>query len=391
MPTLSILQHIRIQDVIDILFLSIVAYHLFIWFYETKAFKSLVGLMGLGIIYTIAQKWGLFLTTWVFQILWQVLVILLIILFQTEIRQVLERVNPLYAFGWRKKMASMPWIENFSQTIFKLANRRIGTLILFERSDRLEEHVTGGIPLEAEPTKEMLFSIFIKESPLHDGAAVIRNGRLTSVASFLPLTSQEGLRKEWGTRHRSAIGITERCDAWALVVSEERGDVSLARGGRLSPILTSENLAETLSALITPDESRTFTALGKMKHLIVNRWRLKLVVFAAVTVMWFSLAGQQDVEITFDVPVEFVHISAQMEMAQATNSLIRITARGLRKDTGLLNAKTVKVELDLAQAEAGQNVFFITRKQILLPNDRIDIIRIVPDNLSVELRSKPTE
>jgi hypothetical protein len=207
----------------------------------------------------------------------------------------------------------------------------------------------------------------------------------------LPLTSQEGLRKEWGTRHRSAIGITERCDAWALVVSEERGDVSLARGGRLSPILTSENLAETLSALITPDESRTFTALGKMKHLIVNRWRLKLVVFAAVTVMWFSLAGQQDVEITFDVPVEFVHISAQMEMAQATNSLIRITARGLRKDTGLLNAKTVKVELDLAQAEAGQNVFFITRKQILLPNDRIDIIRIVPDNLSVELRSKPTE
>jgi diadenylate cyclase len=97
MPTLSILRHIRIQDVIDILFLSIVAYHLFIWFYETKAFKSLVGLMGLGIIYTIAQRWGLFLTTWMFQILWQVLVILLIILFQTEIRQVPERVNPFYA------------------------------------------------------------------------------------------------------------------------------------------------------------------------------------------------------------------------------------------------------------------------------------------------------
>ena len=390
MPTLSILQHIRIQDVIDILFLTIVAYHLFIWFYETKAFKSLVGLMGLGIIYTIAQKWGLFLTTWVFQILWQVLVILLIILFQTEIRQVLERVNPLYAFGWRKKMASMPWIESFSQTIFGLANRKIGTLILFERSDRLEEYITGGIPLEAEPTKEMLVSIFNKESPLHDGAAILRNGRLTSAASFLPLTSQEGLRKEWGTRHRSAIGITERCDAWALVVSEERGDVSLARGGRLSPILTPENLAETLSALIAPTDSRAFTAMDKAKHLIVNRWRLKLVVFAAVSVMWFSLAGQQDVEVTFDVPVEFSHISTQMEIAQSINPLIRITARGLRKDTGLLNAKTVKVGLDLAQAETGKNVFFITRQHIFLPNDRIDIIRIVPDNFTVELRSKPT-
>jgi diadenylate cyclase len=391
MPTLSILRHVRIQDVIDILFLTIVAYHLFIWFYETKAFKSLVGLMGLGIIYTIAQKWGLFLTTWMFQILWQVLVILLIILFQTEIRQVLERVNPLYAFGWQKKMASMPWIESFSQTIFELADRRIGTLILFERSDRLEEYITGGIPLEAEPTKEMIFSIFNKESPLHDGAAVLRNGRLTSAASFLPLTSQEGLPKEWGTRHRSAIGITERCDAWALVVSEERGDVSLARGGRLSPIPTPENLSETLSALITPDDSRAFTAKNKVIHLIVNRWRLKLVVFAAISVMWFSFAGQQDVEVTFDVPVEFLHISSQMEMTRSVNPFIRITVRGLRKDTGLLNAKTAKVKLDLTQAETGKNVFFVTRKNIFLPNDRIDIIRIVPDNLTVELRSKRTE
>lgn len=391
MSTLSILQHIRIQDVIDILFLTIVAYHLFIWFYETKAFKSLVGLMGLGIIYTIAQNWGLFLTTWVFQILWQVLVILLIILFQSEIRQVLERVNPLYAFGWRKKMASMPWIESFAQTIFDLAKRRIGALILFERSDRLGEYITGGIPLEAEPTKEMLVSIFNKESPLHDGAAVLRNGRLTSAASFLPLTSQDGLRKEWGTRHRSAIGITERCDAWALVVSEERGNVSLARGGRLSSIATPEKLVETLSTLITPDNSSALSAMDKLKHLIVNRWRLKLVVFATVSVMWFSLAGQQDVEVTFDVPIEFSHISTKMEIAQSIEPLTRITARGLRKDTGLLNAKTVKVKLDLAQAEAGKNVFFITRQHIFLPNDRIDIIRIVPDNLTVDLRPKSNQ
>ncbi len=388
MLTFSILRYIRIQDVIDILFLTIVAYHLFIWFYETKAFKSLVGLMGLGIVYTIAQRWGLFLTTWVFQILWQVLVILLIILFQTEIRQVLERVNPLYAFGWRKKMASMPWVESFSHTIFELAKRKIGTLILFERSDKLEEYITGGISLEAEPTKEMLFSIFNKESPLHDGAAVLRNGRLISAASFLPLTSQEGLRKEWGTRHRSAIGITERCDAWALVVSEERGNVSLARGGKLSPILSPEILGETLSALITPVDPSALSTMAKVKHLIVNRWRLKLAVFAVVSVMWFSFAGQQDVEVTFDVPVEFSHISTQVEMTQAINPLISITARGLRKDTGLLNAKTVKVKLDLTQAETGKNVFFITRQHIFLPNDRIDIIRIIPDRLTFELSLK---
>lgn len=108
MPILSVFHHFRFQDVLDIIFLSFVAYHLYIWFYETKAFKAIVGLLGLGIIYSVAQSWGLFLTTWVFQILWQVLIILLIILFQPEIRQVLEKVNPFYTLGWRKNCWPCP-------------------------------------------------------------------------------------------------------------------------------------------------------------------------------------------------------------------------------------------------------------------------------------------
>ena len=97
----SIIANLRFQDVVDILFLTVVAYHLYLWFRGTKAFKALVGLLILGIVYTLARSWGLFLTTWVFQIFWQVLVILLIILFQSEIRQVLERVNPLQVIGLR--------------------------------------------------------------------------------------------------------------------------------------------------------------------------------------------------------------------------------------------------------------------------------------------------
>ncbi len=177
MPTLSVFHHFRFQDVLDIIFLSFVAYHLYIWFYETKAFKALVGLLGLGIIYSVAQSWGLFLTTWVFQILWQVLIILLIILFQPEIRQVLEKVNPFYALGWRKTVGRIPWIESFSKTIFELASQQVGALVLFERKDRLREFITGGIPFEADPTREVIVSIFQKHSPLHDGAVLMNNGR----------------------------------------------------------------------------------------------------------------------------------------------------------------------------------------------------------------------
>ena len=210
MNPLLIITNLRIQDVLDILFLTVVAYHLYIWFWGTKAFKALVGLLALGIVFTIAQSWGLFLTTWVFQILWQVLVILLIILFQSEIRQVLERVNPLKAIGRRAFPRKHDWVSNLVKTVFMLAERKIGALLIFERLDLVDEHVTGGVLMESEPTLELLMSIFQKESLLHDGAMLIRNDRVARVSCYLPLSSAKGLPEEWGTRHRAAQGLSER-------------------------------------------------------------------------------------------------------------------------------------------------------------------------------------
>ena len=205
MQFFAIIANLRVQDVLDILFLTAVSYHLYIWFWGTKAFKALVGLLALGIIFTMARFWGLFLTTWVFQILWQVLVVLLIILFQSEIRQVLERVNPLQIIGLRSFSRNADWAPNFVEATLSLAKRRIGALIIIERTDSVEEWVTGGIPLDGEPSPELLISLFQKESPLHDGAVMIQKGRVTKVACYLPLSSTEGLPKEWGTRHRAAL------------------------------------------------------------------------------------------------------------------------------------------------------------------------------------------
>ena len=387
MPTLSVLHHFRFQDVLDIVFLSFVAYHLYIWFYETKAFKALVGLLGLGIIYSVAQSWGLFLTTWVFQILWQVLIILLIILFQPEIRQVLEKVNPFYALGWRKTVGHVPWIKSFSKTIFDLGAQKVGALILFERKDRLQEFVTGGIPFEAEPAREIIVSIFQKHSPLHDGAVLMHNGRISMAASFLPLTLREGLSKEWGTRHRSAIGITERCDAWALVVSEERGQVSLVRGGVLEPVESPEILEAKLKELLTPSTPELTSKLQKIKRLLLNRWRIKLVTLAVVSVLWFSFAGQQNVEVTLEIPLTIQNLSPKLEV-DPTNQNIEITARGLRKDTGMLSPKNVKVTLDVSPSGVGKKSYYLSRQQLSLPNDRIEVIRIEPNNLTLEFLPK---
>ncbi|MBW2065664.1 MAG: hypothetical protein JRJ03_12145 [Deltaproteobacteria bacterium] len=160
MNFLSIFANLRIQDLVDIIFLTVVAYHLHLWFRGRKAFKALVGLLVLGIVFTLARTWGLFLTTWVFQILWQVLIILLIILFQSEIRQVLERVNPLKAIGLRKEAISGGWIEGLSKGIMALARygRRVFPITrdqIFLPNDRIQI-------VRIEPTQ---ISFKFKEGP----------------------------------------------------------------------------------------------------------------------------------------------------------------------------------------------------------------------------------
>ena len=389
MHLIAIIDNLRFQDVLDILFLSVVAYHLYLWFQGSKALKALVGLLALGIVFTLARTWGLFMTTWAFQILWQVLVLLLIILFQSEIRQVLERVNPLKAIGLWKFSTPGEWISSFAKAIFSLAARRIGALLIIERVDHVREWVTAGQALEGDPTPELLTSIFQKDSPLHDGAVLIRDGRVNEVACYLPLSPDEGLPKEWGTRHRAALGLSERCDAWVVVVSEERGEVSLARGGQMIHVDSQEKLSQLVGEAVTPYSTHKKTWWERIRFLLVHRWSAKVGTVVLVSLLWLLLAGQQDFEQTIRVPLETKNLPAQIEILEPLEPKVQITVRGLRKDASSLNEKNVLAKIDLSMAQFGRRIFPITRDQILLPNDRIQVVKIEPPKLEFSLKEKP--
>ncbi|MFH1122031.1 MAG: diadenylate cyclase CdaA [Pseudomonadota bacterium] len=389
MQLLAIINNLRFQDVLDIFFLSVVAYHLYLWFRGTKAFKALVGLFVLGIIFTVARTWGLFLTTWVFQIFWQVLVILLIILFQTEIRQALERVNPLRALGLRKNTKPGEWVEGFARTAFTMAQRRMGALMIMERADRVEECITGGQQIEGEPSAELLMSIFQKESQLHDGAMVIRDGQITRVASYLPLSPDEGLPKEWGTRHRAAKGLSEVCDALVVVVSEERGEVSLARQGDLALVGSPEELSRQILEGMSVLSPSTATRLERIRALFLTQWRAKASALVLVIVFWLLLAGQQNFEIAFAVPLEVRNLPAQMEILEPLKPRVRIRVRGLRKDASTLSEKNVQAGIDLSTATEGKKIFQVTREHVKLPIDSIYIVHIEPSQIPFLFQQKP--
>lgn len=388
MHLVAIIANFRLQDVVDILFLTAVAYHLYLWFRGTKAFKALVGLLALGIIFTVARTWGLFLTTWVFQIFWQVLVILLIILFQSEIRQVLERMNPLRALGLQRHSSPEKWIPGFIQAVFILAERKIGALIIIERTDRVQEFITGGQALEGDPSQELVLSIFQKNSPLHDGAMLIRRGRVSQVACYLPLSSDEDLPKEWGTRHRAALGLSERCDAWVVAVSEERGEVSIAEGKALNRVEDPAALSRILLEAMTPVRPRKKNWWGTARFLIVRRWQAKLISFGLVSLLWLMLAGQQDFEVTLSIPLQIKNLPQTMQILDSSNRSVSVRVRGLRKDASILNRDNVVAEVDLSLASPGKEDFPITRKNILLPNDRVQVVRIEPREVEFRFAKK---
>lgn len=389
MQFVTIFSSIRVQDVIDVLFLTFITYYLYLWFRGTKALKALIGLLALGMVFTIAQTWGLFLTTWVFQILWQVLIILLIILFQPEIRQVLERVNPFSRQSWRKFPIQGHWAESLADACFRMSRRRIGALIVVERDDRVNELLSGGVPVLGDPAPELLLSIFNKKAPLHDGAVIVRRGKVVSAANYLPLSTSDELPRHWGTRHRAAMGLSEKSDAWTIVVSEERGDVALARRGVMGDIESADSLKDTLVKDL--ERSNAEADAGLFKHLrlmFTRRWAIKLGTFALVCVVWLVFAGQQDFEASFTVPVTVENLPPDMLITESQKPAVTLTVRGLRKDASVLSYRNVQVKLDLTLASAGRRTYRISKYNIELPIESVDILKIDPTEIKFSIQEK---
>ncbi len=388
MNLFAILSNIGLPDILDILFISIVSYQLYIWFWGTKAFKALIGIVVLSGIFIIAKSWGLFLTTWVFQILWQVFVILLIILFQKEIRQLLERFNPLKNLGFKQISAADDWIPGFANWAFETAKKKIGAVIIFERKDLVFDLITKGIAMESDPLPEILNSIFYKESPLHDGAILISNGKILKTSCYLPLTTREDLPQEWGTRHRASLGLTEQCDAWVMVISEERGEVSFAADQEIKKVTDEKELSMLLEDVVLRVKEPTKNVKEKIKSWITRRFRIKAIVFALVFILWLTFAGQQNFEKKIDLPLTFSNVPAGLDVVEPVNPSISITCRGLRKDVSLLNENNIVSSINLYSARTGTSIYNINAGNLILPNDRIHVVKIIPTRIELVLEER---
>ena len=265
----NLTHRIRVVDLIDILIVAIIIYELLLLTRHTRGSALLKGLFLLLVIALLSNLLGLVSLNWLLSAILQNGAIVLVILFQPEFRKALERMGRSRVFMKGAKRSGNDErdliISEIIQTIMDLSKRRVGALIVFEQQTGLQDVVETGTRLNAEISAPLLENIFEPNTPLHDGAVVIRDAEVMAAACILPLAEASGVSRELGTRHRAAVGISENTDAIVLVVSEETGIVSMARDGHLTRPLTVNNLEEVLGEIYAPRNSKVFSFLKTLK------------------------------------------------------------------------------------------------------------------------------
>ena len=238
-------------DVIDILLVSLLIYEALKLIRGTRAMQMAAGSVLVLVLFYMSQLFPLQTVAWLIRTVLVYVVFAVIVLFQSDIRRALSHLGsaPFFRYFARAERAAET-IEEVAAAAGMLSKAKIGALIVIEREIGLRNYVESGIPLDAEVSYDLLTTIFQPTTALHDGAAIVQENRIAAAACFLPLTVSPGLDRDLGTRHRAAIGLTEECDAVAVVVSEERGEISMAVRGRLNRRLSPDELRGRLQAAL---------------------------------------------------------------------------------------------------------------------------------------------
>lgn len=258
----NMINTLRFLDIIDIAIVAVCIYKLYMMIKETRTEQLVKGLVIIFIFVKISDSMKLYTVNWVLENMMTALAIMIIVVFQPELRKILEtigRSNILTkSFADIRGEKVDKCVEEIVHAVFSLSRQRIGALIIFERSTGLGDVVETGTVLNSAISSELLINIFIPNTPLHDGAVVIKNDTIKAAACFLPLSTEQSISKELGTRHRAAIGMSEKSDCLALIVSEETGGISIAEHGKINRYVDEPTLTKILTKLYNDQDSYIF-------------------------------------------------------------------------------------------------------------------------------------
>jgi diadenylate cyclase len=387
---LALLKEIRFLDFVDIAFSSAIIWFLFSIFRARRTWKIGAGLVGYGLILLLAHELEFNLTVKILQGLSAVVILIVVVIYQNEIRRVLDELFNL-VFRRRTKLlpgkGSVP--ELLIRIVYELSERRWGALIILPGQLALDGLITAGTSLDGVISRPLLLSLFDPESPGHDGAMVLRGDRIERFSSRLPLTEHDEQVQERGTRHAAAIGLSEKSDALILVVSEESGSISVAKDGILETMSDSQALLQDISDFSTDLDSRES---GRQRYRSYLRMVLRLVFSVIITaVVWLVLVpGSAVVTMVFEIPVEVQDIPTGFEFVSVTPPKASVSLTGERRELFKLRPDDLLIPLDGTLTSLGRQTYSLNSSQMMLPGN-LEIDKISPTSVKVQVKKMPAE
>ena len=264
---LSRISGIRIADIVEIIILSFLLYHILVWVKNTRAWSLLKGVLVIAVFVLLAEYFEMTTILWIVQNLFSVAVMAIVVILQPELRKAVEElgrkniISSIMPFEIGKKPGEGRFSDRTINEIVKacveMGKVKTGALIVVQQDQPLDEYERTGIEVDGIVTSQLLINIFEKNTPLHDGAVIVRGDRVTSATCYLPLSDNMALSKDLGTRHRAGVGISEATDSMTVIVSEETGKISVAYGGNLDRNLSGDALKEKLKAIQNKPEEET--------------------------------------------------------------------------------------------------------------------------------------
>lgn len=230
--------------------MAFIVYRLLLLIKGTRAMQMLTGLGILGIAFFLSSALELFTTHWLLSYFFDYLILIVIVLFQDDLRRALTHVGKNPFFSAASAEEERENVDEIARAATRLAREKIGGLIVIERETGLKNFIDTGSKLDSRVKAELIYSIFVPVSPIHDGAVIVTGGRVAAAGCFLPLSKDPNIDKRYGTRHRAALGLTEDTDAIVVLISEEAGEAHLVKNGKITTNLSEQELRQSLTALL---------------------------------------------------------------------------------------------------------------------------------------------
>ena len=368
------------SDAVDVGVVTFLLWALIAWTRRVHATQSLLGLGFLGLFYLVSLQLELQLTAWIFQGFFAALVILLVVVFQDDLRRLFERIA---AVGLRRR----PPTPDGGTTIelvraaTQLGRSHTGALVVVPGREPLGRHVQGGVVADARVTTELLLSIFNPEAPGHDGAVVVAGDRIERFATHLPLSDDRDQLADRGTRHAAALGLAELSDALCVAVSEERGTISVAVGGQLRTLSKPEHLMGELRQHLA--RSGSLPAPRTWRN-----WRRGLLDgFAALVLAvggWFFLVpGATMVQVTHEIPVVVENMPDEYKLEKVEPATVEVTFKGSRR--AFLLTDNIDLIIDASLVRLGRRTFAVEHDALNHPEE-LEFLGAKPSKVRVSVR-----